>query len=1659
MDLTKLGNNTWSEPGVTQISGLKGFTEDAADAKLTSSVSDLLNLTRQRTGRQFVATVTQSQNIPNLKLDKIKMTNKSPVTNKTVKSSRALASNTIPHNVVEQPATRGEIHTLELELQERIKIVMCLEEAEIEALESGNLFQPHKDKLVFIKNQLLNELNSSDERYENEPWLHRIVACQALTDVCDDVTGKLVDVVAVTSNESGNVLRRLRSTYSQSFTEMRSSWRLLYGRYLEMEQEIAEGRQQMADLTEKLRDSEQRVREDVQGEIDDMRKFNEQERIRDREVQRQTEFQMEQMSETIKNLNGIFKTMQSDVDAARSADLLSKCHRLEKQVADLTSKCSIMEQVKKALDEKVVENAALVKERETLRSENQKLTKTLQRRDDTVGELMEREALRSAEMEKMKQMAAMQSEADETLELSEPPTSLLCIKCKKALDDLTNLRSVILGPERGDERMQCQAFRVLLPNLRGRRPHRTMEWVRHCMRAILASKTRDCISMRPIRTDVTRMPEFTYAWFDPDVHGLKVAKDIQTAAAHADEDRWGFYYGVKTLALDDPEAKLFWALLDEAQGEDGLTFVCYSLSVAMSMGGGDLWRQLGDSFVRCNNCSARSPVGSGVRPVVWMPLHVAKDAVRHILARALKAQVLELLDAIDALKEVPEFEDPTAEEAERSDEISTAFEDPASLPEVVAALTAADNDSVETPPAKEPTHINLFIWLRLMLAKYHQEQCHRAAAIRLMFDTASLGALTPAPAAAYGSTATSGAGGGKEDGSHVEFPQFQAVMKTLYRSMPLTDMAALYAQCYEEGHRKVTAAVFMKVAEQRALFSRAMQFAPLPLLVIFPPPPPPKEVVPEPLDPAVALLEGEAAETNTDAPKELLVAPIVAIAAEAKRPATSVLREQEMQVMKLERESKMIRAQLGALVHRKMRLLAPVIATLMEQVPEKWRAMLTEASVAVTDSLQDAYQQGRKKKIGSGGLSDTVKLPDLQGPAFAMDGLQPYVLYRRLLSLSLAARSFSDNPLLPSDLIDSVPNSEPVSRVTDMKLKRVETLLEHMELALVGRSKGRATASESFESVRRTIAARRIQELIKRFFAADICIPRTLRRYIRSGYLSGRGQTKTRRVYNEPWWAQVAVADVYAFKVEYDRRAVSLGLAPISLGAATVGSLLKFWGNVEAAERALHDLCLAVRTYQHAVPRLKLFAIFLGGNWSDSDPLDPSLVVSLQTEAAVSRYLDLVVALHGASTGEVEDQAEQFDEREKGVAVGLIAELFPTTYDPMIKSDRKEAWLVSKARVNGATARWGVKQRGVSAQVISEAIGKVRTDAGQLDADDALWAVMTSWAKSMAMIRKQCTLLVASDEKKQRRGGDLKQTSASQSDSAALVKKSQLLAKISVHKVEEMIKAVISSSSSVTGLALDLNPIVIRLMTALCGIGGSGSSTTMGDWVSAGGVVEGILRDAMFWNLNSVVPIVHDSSAEEEDAVLETGLPKYLHVQVQNSCSLASTLQKQRKAWQTYKEPIQRFLSQVELLVQTRIASSTVDEKLPVVSTIQDDRSLASTLENMSTNAGLNILVARTRMLTTQLELSLEGLEASRIAGAAIGQTKRSAFSNSDEAAAAAAPALTVELLAESGRCLHMLHSCVSELVGSARGEVDYPKDTWKAGRKMHLEKASVYRS
>jgi hypothetical protein len=266
------------------------------------------------------------------------------------------------------------------------------------------------------------------------------------------------------------------------------------------------------------------------------------------------------------------------------------------------------------------------------------------------------------------------------------------------------------------------------------------------------------------------------------------------------------------------------------------------------------------------------------KPCVWLDIPTCEKIVRIVLVRALKSQLSSALEALDALKIVPEVKDPlvTPSQSEKEGEDSPT--------QSKKKKEKTSSDIIKEIPRAEASHINLFMWLRIMLQQLQGEQIHRTAAIRLMFESAAAGALTY-QSYTPGDPASKEGGGKREIESgqlplHVEYPQFQAISRfvfmyiylytyiymyeymyvciyddvyvyvyiyiyiyiykyiqvymfmyiylyisnykyrTLFPTISMIEIASLFSLCYEEGQTRVTADVFIHVADLTGLFAR-----------------------------------------------------------------------------------------------------------------------------------------------------------------------------------------------------------------------------------------------------------------------------------------------------------------------------------------------------------------------------------------------------------------------------------------------------------------------------------------------------------------------------------------------------------------------------------------------------------------------------------------------------------------------------------------------------------------------------------------------------------------------------------------------------------------------------------------------------------------------
>jgi hypothetical protein len=759
------------------------------------------------------------------------------------------------------------------------------------------------------------------------------------------------------------------------------------------------------------------------------------------------------------------------------------------------------------------------------------------------------------------------------------------------------------------------------------------------------------LSLHYLKCDTMTFPAYVYAWFKRTTDGI-TGTALTKLLVLCDEDRWGLYYGVKALHKEDSECSLFWSLLDETFGQDGLRFVLYCLSVILSIGGKNLWRQFGSSITHGASINSKVDDDAKVNANIWIDIQTAKEGVQMILVKALAPHLSDALDSIDALKVKPDdLLPPEALLGSHDDDQHDR-----------ALHKTAANTTVRIV-SDEPTHINLFTWLRIMLQQFHADQIHRNAAVRLMFETASVGAMTSTQGDPHSPTARGAGGAGMVNGNvtHVEYPQFQSICNTLFPYMSITEICSLYARCHHAGKRRVTAEIFQYEADILGLFAQALKLPTLPLL---------KQLN---LREEIDALEGNPVSTSNNNSNNNNN-PVPAPVGESKESSNNGSDSKPIDFY-TKKTLFTIRSKLATVVHRRFAGLLPGIRYMMKYVPERWKIVLQDAIDNTSNSLNDTFQKLKElNKIfnpppapttttttttsRNNQTAPTTESIQLEKVLF-LDGVQPYLHYRRLLSLVLLIQSNLENPLLPTELFTAVVirNNEETIEKSVLRLERIVENLESVvfspsDMEIVNIPKRIINKYESFENARQVLIVRRIQAIFRRFMSKEVPIPRPVRQVMAAGYLTNTIHQehllnnsaaagvvsnavtasnkfftlplKFREVYQEPWWAQANIANIYLYKISYDMKAAQLGKEPITLPQAISSYFYGIWGSTDVAERSIQDLFVAIKAYRFNLPRLRLFACFIG----DGRDLEENLIEILNSTEAMSIYFSLIFAIH-----------------------------------------------------------------------------------------------------------------------------------------------------------------------------------------------------------------------------------------------------------------------------------------------------------------------------------------------------------------------------------------------------------------------------------------------
>ncbi|RLO13955.1 hypothetical protein DYB28_000649 [Aphanomyces astaci] len=605
----------------------------------------------------------------------------------------------------------------------------------------------------------------------------------------DIVLGELEGMLLVSFFEQGNLLRNVRIQYATAFYRLETHFTACEA---EKKRALDEATQCRAALTQQATahvTGMASLRQEYETAIAALKDQMEHERAEaDRKLFDAKE-QIAKMSETMKTLNAIFKQMREDSDKVRAVELKETNEKLERKCSALDDEAKLLRPLMEAASTRLQELVASVEDKD-------RIIENLLHRQEQL--LVKQDMMVDQQRTKGSggnDAGGAEASHDDGANL--PDASHLCTRCQMSLLDDTSgnggggnnnylgvatgggscsvgAQPIPLARRRDGKRVQCLAYRILLPNLQGRRPTKDVSWTLGCMRAILYAKQLDdaiCFHMGlPIRL---RMAEFVYAWFAP-VDNPDLPSD-QRDAVYA---QVRLYYGAKLLSRDSTEAKVFLSFLDEKYGDDELDWSPLRHSMSYPL--------FNDEWAAHFNFTGES---IQVPKVVWITLHHASLATAIVLAKVTNHKNRATADERDAFDS-------------NMKAMATLSLPPSDRPTRVVSFDGKNDGPM----------LDAFQWLNLML--------QRRAAIRLMFQTATTNSNSTTQTTSSSTDDLMASGSANAE---MDMEQFRAMVVALNSDVTAGTIATFYRASYERGDGHVTYDAFMATAEALHFFTSCMR--------------------------------------------------------------------------------------------------------------------------------------------------------------------------------------------------------------------------------------------------------------------------------------------------------------------------------------------------------------------------------------------------------------------------------------------------------------------------------------------------------------------------------------------------------------------------------------------------------------------------------------------------------------------------------------------------------------------------------------------------------------------------------------------------------------------------------------------------------------------
>ena len=429
----------------------------------------------------------------------------------------------------------------------------------------------NRNDIIALGNELEDKLKSKaakthlkgyldclyDEHRKDNGWKKHILNAFIINYSCGATTSDMVELLTVNSADMGNLLRKVKKMESKSTDEMVLGVNLLFENLVATESKLRETEDKLHQQIEKMKTLEKDVADQSRKRISDLESALKDSILREDEIKRKYQHDMDERNQKLKSL-----TNELEIT---STQLLKTETTKDSLAASYGQLAASYRKLELTLESKI--------------DEINSLKIDMEQRDEVLSDLMEKEALRSAEIKKLSNLVTLEtplagaggtsSSSADSSSIPKEHTSLFCVRCQSQLEDISSIEDAVFGRgARNANRLYCESFRLLLSLESSPLPvvRQSAEWLRQVMRCILQDRLKRSEAIATVTAMISkstntsqnitefgsvssavfsqcsgRFFQYVYNYFD---------HNINTEGGWQLTDRLSFYTGIRGFVME-----------------------------------------------------------------------------------------------------------------------------------------------------------------------------------------------------------------------------------------------------------------------------------------------------------------------------------------------------------------------------------------------------------------------------------------------------------------------------------------------------------------------------------------------------------------------------------------------------------------------------------------------------------------------------------------------------------------------------------------------------------------------------------------------------------------------------------------------------------------------------------------------------------------------------------------------------------------------------------------------------------------------------------------------------------------------------------------------------------------------------------------------------